>query len=99
MKKDTYKAKPNTINYIQLYDGKVLEIWTSEVGTQITFNDHEKQPLLGYEHEYAEKQKEKQEPLFEQLTHKFETFKADVSKLTTNNITFNYVDYIEKVVK
>jgi len=93
MKQDTYQAKSNTINYIKLYDGTILEIWTSEVGTQITFNDHEKK----YEHEYD--RPEKQEPLFEQLTHKFETFKANVAKLTTNNITFNYVDFVDKVVK
>ena len=93
MKKNTYQAKPNTINYIELYDGKVLEIWTSEMGTQITFNDHETK----YKHEYD--RPEKQEPLFEQLTYKYETFKADVSKLTTNNVTFNYVDFVDKVVK
>ena len=93
MKQDIYQAKPNTINYIRLYDGKVLELWTSEVGTQITFNDHEKNANM------STADLVKQEPLFEQLTHKFETFKADTSKLTANNITFNYVDYIEKVVK
>jgi len=93
MRKDTYEAEPNTFNYVKLYDGTVLEIWTSEMGTTITFNNHDRR----FEDDCNKS--EKQEPLFEQLTHKYETFKADVSKLTTNNITFHYVDFIDKVVK
>ena len=93
MRKDTYEAEPNTFNYVKLYDGTVLEIWTSKMGTTVTFNNHEK----NYEHEYDKPEKKK--PVFEQLTHKYETFKADTSKLTANNITFHYVDFIDKVVK
>ena len=93
MLKDTYTAKPNTFTYIILNDGSKLEIWTSNLGTTVTLNNHEKK----YEHEYDKPEKKK--PVFENLTHKFETFKADVSKLTANNITFHYVDFIDKGVK
>ena len=93
MKENTYEVEPSTINYIRLYNNRVLEIWTSEMGTTITFNNHDRR----FEDDCNKS--EKQEPLFEQLTHKFETFKADVSKLTVEDITFNYVEFIDKEVK
>jgi len=88
MLKDTYTAKPNTFTYIILNDGSKLEIWTSSLGTTVTVNNHEKE----YEHEYDKPEKKK--PVFDEVTHKLDTCNANISKLTADNITFHYVDFI-----